>query len=78
MTRSDSHHSLLIGGSIAVGLGAFVVLAELGLGWVGAVVLGVVLILVARTVPASARVLSVVLTALGIVALAGAVVALAA
>ena len=77
MTRPDTDLALLLGGMLAIGVGAFAVAAALDLGWVGVAVLGVVLILVARKVPGSARVLSVVLTMLGIVALAGAVVGLA-
>ncbi|HET6165491.1 MAG TPA: hypothetical protein VFE07_01575 [Marmoricola sp.] len=66
--------SLLLGGLLTIAFGAFAVLTAIDMGWVGAVVLGVVLLLVAWRVPTGARVLPVVLAALGVVALVGAVV----
>lgn len=77
MTRPDTDLALLLGGMLAIGVGAFAVADALDVGWAGAAVLGVVLIVVARKVPGTARVLSVILTTLGIVALAGAVIGLA-
>ena len=69
----DSDASLLLGGLLTVAFGGFAVMAAIGLGWVGAALLGVALLVFAWKVPTRARVLPVILAGLGVVALVGAV-----
>lgn len=70
--RRDTEASLLLGGLLTIVLGGFAVILAIGIGWVAAALLGVVLLLVAWRVPTSARVLPVVIAGLGVVALVGA------
>ena len=72
-SQSDTDGSLLLGGLLTVAFGAFAVMLAIGMGWVGAVLLEVVLLLVAWRVPTSARVLPLIIGGLGVVALVGAV-----
>lgn len=74
--RRDTEASLLLGGLLTIVLGGFAVILAIGIGWVAAALLGVVLLLVAWRVPTSARVLPVVIAGLGVVALVGALFAL--
>ena len=71
--RPDTEASLLLGGLLTIVLGGFAVVLAIGIGWVAAALLGVVLLLVAWRVPTSSRVLPVVIGGLGAVALVGAV-----
>ena len=72
-SQSDTDGSLLLGGLLTVAFGAFAVMLAIGMGWAGAALLGVVLLLVAWRVPTSARVLPLIIGGLGVVALVGAV-----
>ncbi|HET8561991.1 MAG TPA: hypothetical protein VFL69_15845 [Marmoricola sp.] len=51
---AESQVSVLVGGLVTVAFGTFAVLAAIGLGWVAAAALGVVLLVVAWKVPLSA------------------------
>jgi hypothetical protein len=70
--RPDGDGSLLLGGLLTVAFGGFAVMLAIGLGWVGAALLGLVLIVVAWKVPTNARVLPIIIAGLGVVALLGA------
>ena len=70
--RRPSDVSLLLGGLLTVAFGGFAVMMAIGMGWVGAFLLGVVLLLVAWKVPTNARVLPMILAGLGVIALVGA------
>ncbi|MFL6108701.1 MAG: hypothetical protein ACJ72L_17215 [Marmoricola sp.] len=71
---TESEASVLFGGLMTVGFGLMAVLAAIGLGWVAAAALGIVLLVVAWRVPASAsaRVLPYLLVGLGVMSLLGA------
>jgi len=70
--RRETEGSLLLGGLLTIAFGGFAVMVAIGMGWVGAALLGVVLLAIAWRVPTNARVLPVILAALGVIALVGA------
>src|SRR3954452_3332853 len=74
-SRSDeSQASVLLGGLAVVVFGLAAVLAAIGMGWVGAAVLGMVLLVVAWKVPTrrTARAIRFVVAGFGVLALLGA------
>jgi hypothetical protein len=72
--RRDTDGSLVLGGLLTIAFGAIAVMTAIGMGWLGAALLGVVLLLVAWKVPTNSRILPVILAGLGVIALVGAVV----
>ncbi len=70
----DTQASLLLGGLLTIAFGGFAVMTAIGIGWVGAALLGALLLVIAWKVPTSSRVLPVILAGLGVVALVGALV----
>jgi hypothetical protein len=71
--RRDTETSLLLGGLLTIAAGGFAVMMAIDMGWVGAALLGVALLILAWKVPTNSRVLSVIIAGLGVVALVGAV-----
>ncbi|MGY2876975.1 hypothetical protein ACVW00_004165 [Marmoricola sp. URHA0025 HA25] len=67
--------SVLLGGLLVIVFGLAAVLTAIGMGWTGAGVLGMTLLIVARkvSVSESARVLPLIIAGLGVAALVGAV-----
>lgn len=75
LAKSESPVAVAIGGLLVVVFGLFAVMTAIGMGWAGAVLVGVGLLLFAWKIPTSgsARVLPVILSAFGVIALLGAV-----
>jgi hypothetical protein len=73
-TTTDTATSLALGGLLTVVFGTSAVTMAVAMGWVGAAVLGAVLLVLARTVPVSpsATVLRYLMAGFGAVALLGA------
>ena len=65
--------SLALGGLLTVVFGMFAVMLGVGMGWLGAAVVGAVLLLLAWRIPTTTRILPLLLAGFGVVALLGAV-----
>lgn len=76
--KPETTGSLLIGGLMVIVFGLFAVMVAIGMGWVAAAVLGVVLLAMAWKVPVSdsARIVRFLIAAFGVISLIGAVVGL--
>jgi hypothetical protein len=73
-TTTEPATAVAVGGLLTVIFGTSAVLMAIGIGWVGAALLGVLLLVLARTVPvsSSATLLRYLMAAFGVVALLGA------
>ncbi|MBW8750734.1 MAG: hypothetical protein JF565_04835 [Propionibacteriales bacterium] len=70
---AETSTSVALGGLLTVVFGTFAVMVAVGMGWLGAAVLGAVLLLLSWRVPTTTRILPLLMAGFGVVAVLGAV-----